>query len=266
MIDCQKGVDNQTTWHPKSKNSTFPDSSAHSVTMADTHLVHCFPANAILNYLRSGGHVCYLQTLEGFIQVWCRSSRQVWYSTKLCILGVADRSKKHVALFSSNRVPRYVTLEMLWEKVIVEESGWCWWWLVPAAEPRGSTVTLEWALRRTVPATAVSDLSMHNCVPMQCKSHCADAHCIAHWTINIAVSMWRWWSTEAASCCTFPRRLKRATQSDRAALLSFPLLTCSQLNVRACTYLAQIESAHCTNSCVYCACHFVNIRLLSHFL
>ena len=54
---------------------------------------------------------------------------------------------------------------MLWEKVIVEESGWCWWWLVPAAEPPGSTVTLEWALRRTVPATAVSDLSMHNCVP-----------------------------------------------------------------------------------------------------
>ena len=72
-----------------------------------------------------------------------------------------------------------------WMIVIVEESGWCWWWLVPAAEPPGSTVTLEWALRRTVPATAVSDLSMHNCVPMH-KSHCADAH----WTINIAVSMW----------------------------------------------------------------------------
>ena len=121
---------------------------------------------------------------------------------------------------------------MLWEKVIVEESGWCWWWLVPAAEPPGSTVTLEWALRRTVPATAVSDLSMHNCVPMH-KSHCADAHCIAHWTINIAVSMWRWWSTEAASCCTFPRRLKRATQSDRGALLSFPLLICSQVDVLA---------------------------------
>ena len=142
---------------------------------------------------------------------------------------------------------------MLWEKVIVEESGWCWWWLVPAAEPPGSTVTLEWALRRTVPATAVSDLSMHNCVPMQCKSHCADAHCIAHWTINIAVSMWGRWSTEAASCCTFPRRLKRATQSDRGALLSFPLLFCSQLDVRAATYLGQIGSAHCTKSCVYCA-------------
>ena len=43
----------------------------------------------------------------------------------------------------------------------------------------------------------------------------------------------RWRSTEAASCCTFPRRLKRATQSDRGALLSFPLLICSQLDVRA---------------------------------
>ena len=64
-------------------------------------------------------------------------------------------------------------------------------------------------------------------IVFQCTSH------TAHWTINIAVSMWRWWSTEAASCCTFPRRLKRATQSDRAALLSFPLLFCSQLDVRA---------------------------------
>ena len=44
---------------------------------------------------------------------------------------------------------------------------------------------------------------------------------------------WRWWSTEAASCCTFPRRLKRATQSDRGALLSFPLLICSQVDVLA---------------------------------
>ena len=64
---------------------------------------------------------------------------------------------------------------------------------------------------------------------------------------------WRWWSTEAASCCTFPRRLKRATQSDRAALLSFPLLICSQPDVIACTYLAQIEFAHCTKSWLHCA-------------
>ena len=133
---------------------------------------------------------------------------------------------------------------MLWEKVIVEESGWCWWWLVPAAEPPGSTVTLEWALRRTVPATAVSDLSMHNCLPMH-KSHCADAH----WTINIAVSMLEVVEHWGSFLLHLPTKVEEgnAKWQRRSSLLSTSHLLSGR---RACTYLAQIESA---NSCVHCA-------------